>query len=85
VELVTIVQIAFAAAAAVAALTLLAVAFDRSRRRVLLALAVLAYQTFAAMVFVGATRYRVATDFLLALLAAGAIDWVLRRRQRRLQ
>jgi len=41
VELVTIVQIAFAATAAVAALTLLAVAFDRSRRRVLVVLAVL--------------------------------------------
>jgi hypothetical protein len=46
-----------------------------------LALAVLAYQTIAAMVFVGATRYRVSTDFLLALLAAGAIDWLLRRRR----
>ena len=59
--------------------------FVAARGFVGLALAVLAYQTFAAMVFVGATRYRVATDFLLALLAAGAIDWVLRRRQRRLQ
>jgi 4-amino-4-deoxy-L-arabinose transferase-like glycosyltransferase len=47
-----------------------------------LALAVLAYQTVAAMVFVGATRYRVATDFLIALLAAGAIEWALRRRER---
>jgi hypothetical protein len=34
------------------------------------------------MVFVGATRYRVATDFLIALLAAGAIEWALRRRER---
>jgi len=59
--------------------------FVAARGFVGLALAVLAYQTLAAMVFVGATRYRVATDFLLALLAAGAIDWVLRRRQRRLQ
>jgi hypothetical protein len=43
---------------------------------------VLVYQTLAAMAFVGATRYRVSTDFLLALLAAGAIDWALRRRRR---
>ena len=52
------------------------------RRFVGLALAVLAYQTLAAMAFVGATRYRVSTDFLLALLAASAIDWALRRRRR---
>jgi hypothetical protein len=44
---------------------------------------VLAYQTVAAMAFVGATRYRVATDFLIALLAAGAIEWVLQRREGR--
>ncbi len=50
------------------------------RRFVGLAVAVLAYQTLAAIVFVGATRYRVGTDFLLALLAAAALDWVLRRR-----
>jgi len=47
-----------------------------------LALAVLAYQTLAAIVFVGATRYRMATDFLIALLAAGAVEWMLRRRRR---
>jgi 4-amino-4-deoxy-L-arabinose transferase-like glycosyltransferase len=47
-----------------------------------LSLAVLAYQTVAAIVFVGATRYRIATDFVIALLAAGAIEWVLRRRRR---
>jgi 4-amino-4-deoxy-L-arabinose transferase-like glycosyltransferase len=52
------------------------------RRFVVLALAVLAYQTLAAVVFVGATRYRVATDFLLALLAAGALGWMLSRRRR---
>jgi hypothetical protein len=46
-----------------------------------LALAVLAYQTIAAIVFVGATRYRIATDFLIALLAAGAVEWALRRRR----
>ena len=56
--------------------------FVTASRFVGLALAVLAYQTVAAMVFVGATRYRVATDFLIALLAAGAIEWALRRRER---
>ena len=56
--------------------------FVTASRFVGLALAVLAYQTVAAMVFVGATRYRVATDFLVALLAAGAIEWALRRRER---
>jgi hypothetical protein len=38
------------------------------------ALLLLAYQTAAAFVFVGATRYRVAWDFLLAILAAAAIE-----------
>ena len=66
------------------ALALLGI-FVGARRFVGLALAVLAYQTLAAMVFVGATRYRVTTDFLIALLAAGAIEWALRRGQRRLQ
>ena len=47
-ELVTIVQIAFVAAAGFAALTLLGVAFDRIRRRVLVALAALAGVTAAA-------------------------------------
>jgi 4-amino-4-deoxy-L-arabinose transferase-like glycosyltransferase len=56
--------------------------FVAAPRFVGLALAVLVYQTLAAMAFVGATRYRVSTDFLLALLAAGAIDWALRRRRR---
>jgi 4-amino-4-deoxy-L-arabinose transferase-like glycosyltransferase len=51
------------------------------RRFVGLALALLAYQTLAAMIFVGATRYRVATDFLIALLAAGALEWALTRRR----
>jgi 4-amino-4-deoxy-L-arabinose transferase-like glycosyltransferase len=59
--------------------------FVAAARFVGLALAVLSYQTLAAMVFVGATRYRVATDFLIALLAACAIDWALTRRQRRRQ
>ena len=52
------------------------------RRFVSLAVAVLAYQTAAAMVFVGATRYRVATDFLLALLAACVVEWALGGRRR---
>ena len=42
--------------------------FVAAPRFVGLALAVLAYETLAAMAFVGATRYRVSTDFLLALL-----------------
>ncbi len=54
-----------------------------SRRFVALALTVLAYQTLAAMVFVGATRYRVATDFLIALLAAAAVEWGIVRLRRR--
>jgi hypothetical protein len=66
------------------ALALLGI-FVTARRFVGLAVAVLAYQTLAAMVFVGATRYRVATDFLIALLAVGAIEWALTRRQRRLK
>jgi uncharacterized membrane protein YqjE len=48
---------------------------------VVLALSVLAYQTLVAMAFVGATRYRVATDFLLALLAAATVEWALRHRR----
>jgi hypothetical protein len=44
-----------------------------------LAVLLLAYQTVAALAFVGATRYRVAWDFLLALLAAATIDAVIRR------
>ena len=52
------------------------------RRFAALALALLLYQTFAAMVFVGATRYRVPYDFLIALLAAAALDWAYLRRRR---
>jgi 4-amino-4-deoxy-L-arabinose transferase-like glycosyltransferase len=39
-----------------------------------LALLLLAYNTAAAMLFAGTTRYRVPFDFLLALLAACAVD-----------
>jgi hypothetical protein len=53
--------------------------FVAPRAFVALALLLLAYQTVAALVFVGATRYRVAWDFLLALLAAAAIERVIRR------
>lgn len=52
------------------------------RRFAALALALLVYQTLAAMVFVGATRYRVPYDFLIALLAAAALDWAYVRRRR---
>jgi len=53
-------------------------------RFVALALALFAYQTVAAMVFVGATRYRVATDFLIALLAAATLEWAFGKwRERR--
>jgi 4-amino-4-deoxy-L-arabinose transferase-like glycosyltransferase len=49
------------------------------RRFVWLALLLLAYQTAAALAFVGATRYRVAWDFLLAILAAAALMRVAER------
>jgi hypothetical protein len=49
------------------------------RRFVALALGFLAYQTLAAVAFVGATRYRVSTDFLIALLAAATAEWALTR------
>jgi hypothetical protein len=52
------------------------------RRLTVLALALLAYQTIAAIVFVGATRYRIPTDFLIALLAAALFERVLGRRLR---
>jgi 4-amino-4-deoxy-L-arabinose transferase-like glycosyltransferase len=44
-----------------------------------LVLLLLAYQTVCAAVFVGATRYRVSWDFLIALLAAATIERGLRR------
>jgi hypothetical protein len=43
------------------------------RRFLWLALTLFAYETVMAMVFTGATRYRVSWEFLLALLAAPAI------------
>jgi 4-amino-4-deoxy-L-arabinose transferase-like glycosyltransferase len=44
-----------------------------------LAVALLAYNTLAAMVFAGNVRYRVPWDFLLALLAAAALERAWRR------
>ncbi len=53
--------------------------FVAPRAFVALALLLFAYQSACAALFVGATRYRIAWDFLLALLAAAAIERVLRR------
>ena len=50
------------------------------RRFVVLALVFLVYETLAAMLFAGATRYRVPSDFVLALLAGAAVDGYLARR-----
>ncbi|MGI9111909.1 MAG: ArnT family glycosyltransferase [Gaiellaceae bacterium] len=52
-----------------------------SRSFAVLAVALLAYNTVAAMVFVGNVRYRVPWDFLLALLAAVALERLWRRRR----
>jgi hypothetical protein len=52
------------------------------RRYLALALSLLAYNTLAAMVFAGETRYRVPWDFLLAVPAAAALV-ALRERVRR--
>ena len=48
-----------------------------------LTLLLLAYQTLIAMLFAGATRYRVPWDFLIALLAAAGIGWIADRILRR--
>ena len=57
--------------------------FFAPRAFVALALLLLAYQTAAALAFVGATRYRVAWDFLLAILAAATVEHLIQRRRRR--
>ena len=57
--------------------------FFSPRAFVALALLLLAYQTAAALAFVGATRYRVAWDFLLAILAAATIEHLVQRRRPR--
>jgi hypothetical protein len=54
--------------------------FFAPRRFSALVLLILAYQTLAAVVFVGATRYRISTDFLLALLAAAVFERLTARR-----
>jgi 4-amino-4-deoxy-L-arabinose transferase-like glycosyltransferase len=56
--------------------------FFAPRRFAALVLLLLAYQTLAAVVFVGATRYRISTDFLIALLAAAVFERVFQRRLR---
>lgn len=53
--------------------------FVAPRFYVALVLLLLGYQTLCAAVFVGATRYRIAWDFLLAVLAAATLDRVWRR------
>ena len=53
--------------------------FVAPRAFVVLALLLLAYQTLCAAAFVGATRYRVAWDFLLAVLAAAVLARVAER------
>jgi len=58
--------------------------FFVSRAFLVLALALLAYQSAFVAIFVGATRYRIAWDFLIALLATAALarlaQWVTERR-----
>jgi hypothetical protein len=54
--------------------------FFAPRRFSALVLLILAYQTLAAVVFVGATRYRISTDFLLAILAAAFFERLAARR-----
>ena len=53
--------------------------FVAPRPYVALALLLLAYQTLCAAAFVGATRYRIAWDFLLAVLAASVLDFGWKR------
>ena len=48
-------------------------------RIALLFVSLLAYNTLAALVFAGATRYRVPWDFVLALAAGTAVVWLLDR------
>ena len=54
------------------------------RRFVVLAVTLFAYETVAAVVFTGATRYRVAWEFLLALLAAPVVADIAAAVRRRL-
>jgi hypothetical protein len=52
------------------------------RRFAVLAVALLAYQSIVAALFVGETRYRVPWDFLIAMLAAAAVMKGVERRRR---
>jgi hypothetical protein len=60
--------------------------FVAPRPFVVLSLLLLAYQSLSAVAFVGATRYRIAWDFLIALLATAALArgwaWLQDRRER---
>jgi 4-amino-4-deoxy-L-arabinose transferase-like glycosyltransferase len=49
------------------------------RRLAVLIAALLAYQTLAAMVFAGATRYRTPWDLTIALLAGAGLVWLVDR------
>jgi 4-amino-4-deoxy-L-arabinose transferase-like glycosyltransferase len=49
------------------------------RHIAVLFVALLAYNTLAALAFAGATRYRVPWDFVLALAAGAAVVWLLDR------
>ncbi len=53
--------------------------FFAPRGFAMLAVLLEAYNTIAAMLFAGTTRYRVAFDFLLVLLAAAAVERLWRR------
>ena len=53
--------------------------FVLPRSFVWLALLLLGYQTLVAMLFAGATRYRVPWDFLVAIMAAAGIGAIARR------
>ena len=57
--------------------------FIAPRTFVALALLLLAYQTVCALVFVGATRYRIAWDFLVVILATATVKWAVARLQER--
>jgi hypothetical protein len=57
--------------------------FALPRSFVVLCLILLGYQTAVAMLFAGATRYRVPWDFLIALIATAGIGAVVRWRERR--
>ena len=56
--------------------------FVMPRRIAVLFVSLLAYSTLAAVVFAGATRYRVPWDFVLALAAGAAVVWLLERNRR---